>query len=157
MYGRFRSDNMSGTTLGKDLVSLKFKASGNDAAIENGNVVVVGKYIAGEVREATVPAASSDKNVIAVIGSEEIIKSKKNNTLGEFINEAGVISRGYRLRSGDLFSVTAEALAGTPAVGSLVELQADTKLKVVTTATAGSTTIGKIVLNEGIWYVIEVA
>lgn len=156
-YGIVRTDNMSGTTMGKDLVSVKYQVGNTDTAIENGAVVLIGDYIDGEVRKATAPAANSPLNSVALIASEEVDKAKTYNTLGEFKNEAGAIARGYRFRSGDTFAVTAAALDGTPAKDAVVELQAGTKMKVVTQATSGSTKIGTIVDVEGEWYVIEVA
>ena len=61
------------------------------------------------------------------------------------------------MTSGDIFSVSKEALDGEAAVGSVVEAQAGTKLKVVKTATSGSTTVGKVMAIEGNYFVIEVA
>lgn len=156
-YGVVRTDNMSGTTLGKDLVSVRYQASGADAAIENGAVVLVGDYIDGEVRKGTAPAANSPLASVVLIASEEIVKSKNMNTLGEFINEAGSNARGYRFRSGDIFSLKAAALDGTPAKDSIIELQAGTKLKAVATLTSGSTKVGTVTKVEGEWFVIEVA
>lgn len=152
-YGCVRTDNMSGTVHGKDLVSLKF-----DKEIENGNIVEVGALLEDEreVREAKVPTASTELRNLAVIASEEVVKDKAYNNLAEFINEAGDILRGYRLVSRDIFSVTAEALDGEAKVGSVVEAQANTKMKVVDAATSGSTQIGTIIAVEDDWYVIEV-
>lgn len=153
-YACVRTDNMSGTVLGKDLVSAKF-----DGAIENGNIVVIGDLLEGEreVREATQPTAAAELRDLAVVASEEVVKEKAHNTLAEFINEEGDILRCYRLVSRDIFSVTAEALDGDATVGAVVEAQASTKMKVAETATEGSTTIGKIIAIEGEWIVIEVA
>lgn len=156
-YGVVRTDNMSGTTLGKDLVSVKYEASGADAAIENGAVVLVGDYIDGEVRKATAPAKDSPIASVALIASEEIDKTKAHNTLDEFRNEAGAVARGYRFRTGDSFSLKASAIDGTAKKDSIIELQAGTKLKAVDTATSGATKIGTVVLVEGEWFVIEVA
>lgn len=158
-YARVRTDNMSGTDVSKDLVSLKYKASGAFAAIENGNVVVVGDLLDGEreVREASTPASNTALSAIALVASEEVVKEKKYHTLADFRNEAGSIIRGYRLNHGDIFSVTKEALTGTAAKNSVVELQAGTKLKVVATATTSTTTVGKVIALEGDWIVIEVA
>ena len=159
-YAAVRTDNMSGTTLGKNLVSLKYQVSTVDTAIENGNVVVVGDLIAGEreVRLAAKPAADTALKDIALIATPEINKKEGYTILSDFRNEAGTICRGYRLLSHDIFSVTAEALNGaTLSVGYAVELQADTKLNVVSSATSGSTQVGKIIAKEGNWYVIEVA
>lgn len=156
-----RTDNMSGTVLGKDLVSAKYKVSTTETAIENGNIVVIGGLLDGEreVRLASTPAVNSAFDTLALVASEEIVKDKQYNSLGDFENKAGDIIRCYRLRKGDIFSVTAEALSGTltNAVGKIVEAQADTKMKVVASLTEGSTQIGKIIAVEGNWYVIEVA
>lgn len=153
-YACVRTDNMSGTTLGKNLVSVKF-----DGEIENGNIVVIGSLVSGEreVRTATTPAANSALRDLALIAAPEVVKDKKYNSLAEFINQKGDIVRAYRLVSGDIFSVTAEALAGTAAVGSVIEAQASTKMKAVETLTQGSTKIGTVIAIEGEWIVIEVA
>lgn len=170
-YACFRSDNMSGTINGKDLVSVKYYTgvdADTPAEIENGNLVVVGGYLSGEreVRKATQPAANSALESLAVIGSEEVVKSKKYNGLNEFRNEAGDICRGYRLRTGDIFSVTGEALnidslANVVANTSLVEAYAGTKFNVVTSITPLSTKIGTIIdvetVGDKTWYTIEVA
>lgn len=153
-YACVRTDNMSGTTLGKNLVSVKF-----DGEIENGNIVVIGSLVSGEreVRTATTPAANSALRDLALIAAPEVVKDKKYNSLAEFINQKGDIVRAYRLVSGDIFSVTAEALTGTAAVGSVIEAQASTKMKAVETLTQGSTKIGTVIAIEGEWIVIEVA
>lgn len=156
-FGCVRTDNVSGTKLGKDLVSIRYQVSDVDKAIENGAVVVIGEYVSTEVRKGTDPVANSDINKIAIIASPEVVKKEKYNSLDEFINEAGVAARGYRPRSGDIFSFTAEALDGEAEVGSVVELQAGTKLKVVESATEGSTTVGTVIALEGKWIVVEIA
>lgn len=161
-YGRVRTDNMSGTTNGKELVSFKYQPSATDTAIENGNVVVIGNLITGEreVHTATTPAANTALGLIALVASEEIVKDEKRNTLGEFRNEAGSICRGYYLTSHDLFSVTADAVDieadYTVVKGGIVELQAGTKLSIVSSLTANSTKVGTIEDIEGDWYVIRV-
>ena len=61
---------------------------------------------------------------------------------------------------GQVFSATAEAFNTTPTIGDTVEAQAGTKMKVVASATQGSTVIGKIVDVEDVngitFYVIRV-
>ncbi len=160
-YACVRTDNMSGTINGQDLVSVKFYGGSNPAAIENGNVVLVGEFLEGEreVRKATAPAANSDIYKCALIASEEVVKSKSHNNLDEFINEAGDIARGYRFTKNGLFAVTKEAFASGAvlAVGSIVELTATTKFNAVASATASTSQVGTIVLIEGEWYVIEIA
>lgn len=151
-YGVIRVENASGITLGKDLFSLKC-----ESAIENGHVVVVGDYVSGEVRAFSTPTADTAMGKVAIIASEEIVKTKGNNTLAEFRNEAGSIARGYRLVSGDIYGLTAECFEGTPAKGNVVELMAGTKLKTAVSATEGSTVVGKIVDVEGKYFVVEIA
>lgn len=161
MSAKFRSDNMSGTTLGKDLVAVKYQPAGKDTAIENGNIVVVGAMIAGgsDVRTATTPTAASALNTLAVIGAPAVDKTKGYNAESDYAVPAGTAARAYRLRTGDMFSVTADALSATAeiAVGNIVEAQAGTKMKVVASATSGSTKIGTVYAIEGEWVVIEVA
>lgn len=159
MYAYVRTDNMSGTTVAKDLASAKFYNGSAEADIENGNVVTLGAYLDGEreLRRATAPAANTKLRDLYLVATPEVVKDKTYYGLGEFINKKGEAIRCYRLTSGDIFSVSKEALAGTPAVGSLVEAQASTKLKVVAAATSGSTTVGKIMAIEGDYIVIEVA
>ena len=159
-YACFRSDNMSGTTLGKNLVAIKYRPDGDDVAIENGNIVAVGGFIAGEqdVRVGTTPAEDTPLKDLAVMGAPEVDKTKDYNTVDEFVNKAGVAARAYRLVSHDQYSVTAEALNADDeiAVGDVVEAQASTKASVVKAAT-GATVIGHVIAIEGEWIVIEVA
>lgn len=161
MSAKFRSDNMSGTTLGKDIVAIKYRPSNTDTAIENGNIVVIGGLITGEtdVRKADTPTATSAFNMLAVVGGVPVDKTKAYNAEDDFINPAGVATRAYRLRSGDMYAVTADALSAAEAiaVGNVVEVQAGTKAKVVATLTTNSTKIGTVYAIEGEWIVIEVA
>lgn len=159
-YAIVRTDLMSGTKQPADLVSVKYQVSSVDTAIENGNVALVGALATGEreVYLASAPAADSALNDIVLIATPELNYDERLKNLNQFRNEAGEIARGYRLRSGNIFSVTAEGLtATTPAVGNIVELQAGTKLKVVATLTSGSTKVGTIIAIEGDYIVIRVA
>jgi len=145
---------MSGTILGKNLVSLRYGAD-----IEDGCVLEIGDYEAGarEVRTAAQPGAATPLNKLALIASEEVDKTKKYNGLSDFINEKGSTMRGYRFVSGDIFSVTKEAFAvggNTSAVGQIAFISNAVKMSLGASATG--TTIGKVVLIEGDWVVIEV-
>lgn len=172
MHACVRTDNMSGTIVGKDLASAKFYASEQEAAIENGNIVTLGGYLDGEreVRKATAPAALTALRDLYLVASPEVIKDKDYFALGDFINEAGSIIRCYRLTSGDIFSVTKEALDGEAKLNYVVEAQASTKMAVKESAsvsegepdgegepTSTATLIGKVVALEDEWIVIEVA
>lgn len=150
-YGVVRTDNMYGTDVRAGLVSVKYMGADGKTAteIENGNVVKIGALMDGE-REIFVGgniAATDAVADIVLIASPEVMYDERKRNLDEFINEAGKACRGYRLHTGDIFSVTKEALAGAtaPAVGNVVELAAGTKLNVAATATSGSTVVGKII------------
>lgn len=164
-YAQVRTDLMHGTINPADLVSIKYQVSDVDTAIENGNVVVIGGLLTGEreVRKGTKPALTSKVNELALIATPELIYDETpRKTYADFRNEAGEVARGFRLHSGDVFSVTIEAFAGrttlaSVVVGDIVEVAADTKLKLVATATSGSTTIGKVIAKEGNYIVVEIA
>lgn len=167
-HGVFRSDLMSGTDVGADLVSVKYMGTGTkETAIDNGCVVKLDGLMTGEreVWKGVTPAANTPLTDIAIIGSEEVMYDERKKNLDEFENEAGVISRGYIPRSRNIFAVTADALnigdGVTPAVGYAVELMAGVKLNVVATATSSSTQVGKIIAIETAgrytYYVIKIA
>lgn len=147
----YNSDNVSATTDGSLIVSMKYMGSGSAAtAIDNGNIVLVGELMAGEkqIHKATTPAANSPRAQLAIVTTVEEDKKavlKSDTNLEKYTNEAGKTLRGFRFHTGDTFSVSAEALDGTPKKGDAVEVQAGTKMKVVKTTTAASTQIGKIV------------
>ena len=162
-YAIFRSDRMEGTVNPNAIISGKYLPSGSAEAIQNGNVVQVGALVSGEreVFTLTAPAANTAIGKIAIVATPELLADERKKNLNEFRNEAGEIVRAYMLRSGDIFSVTADALtpiAGTdPAADQIVELQADTKLKLVATPTSQSTQVGTVLGVEGDYIVIQVA
>lgn len=165
-YGVVRTDNMQGTDVREGLVSIEYLASGTTpTAIENGNVLKVGGLMTGEreIRVGTAVAANTPLKEVVLVASPEVNYDPLHPGLDEFINAAGMPARGYRLHSGDIFSVTKDALAGaeTPAVGNVVELAAGTKLSVAASATANSTVVGSIIAIETVgkytYYVIQVA
>lgn len=115
--------------------------------LQNGSVVVVGDLVVGEreVFATSKPAVDTAISKIAILTSPEVDADERKKNLSDFINPVGVPATGDYLTAKDIFSVTAEGLDGTPVVGDVVELQASYKLKVVTTATVGSTVVGKII------------
>ncbi len=165
-YAVVRTDNMAGTDVRGQLVSVKYMgADGSTAtAIENGNVLKLGALVEGE-REiyvgGNVAANTAIEDVVLVASVETMYDERKRN-LDEFVNEADAICRGYHIHSGDTFSVTAEAFSGngTPAVGNIVELAAGTKLAFAASATSDSTQVGRIiavdVAGRYTYYVIKV-
>lgn len=165
-YAIVRTDLMSGTRNPADIVNVKYSPSGTDAAIENGHVVLLGALDTSErdVFVGATPARDSALSKCVLIATPEVMADERMKNLNEFINPAGAISRGYYMRSGNVFSVTADALTnstgGTIAVGDFVELQAATEFKVVKSTegvTSGSTEVGKIIAIEGDYYVIRVS
>lgn len=151
-YPVVRTDKMSGTDNRIDMYSLKYFASDEAAAINNGAVVKRGAlvstvspaYTAREVYEATAVAVDTPLSEVILVATPEVPYDERLRDLDDFTNEAGAIARGYGLHVGSIFSLTANAFSGTPAKGSIVELAAGTKLKVVSSATSGSTKVGVI-------------
>lgn len=168
-YAVVRTDKLTGTDDRARLVSVRYQpvdsTSNKNVAteIENGNFVLLAGLEDGarEIYVGVEPTASSALTEVVLIASPEVMYDERKKSLDEFINVAGKAARGYRLHSNDIFSVTADALDGTPDKGKIVELQGDTKAKVVTSATNGSTVIGKIinvnVVGRYTYYAIEVA
>ncbi len=165
-YAIVRTDAMAATDVRGQLVSVKYMGANGSTptAIENGNILKLGALVSGE-REVYIggAVAANDKiENIVLIASPEVIYDERKHDLGDFINEAGTVCRGYHIHSGDTFSVTKEALSGTgtPAVGNIVELAAGTKLAFVSTATASTTTIGRIIavdiVGSHTYYAIKV-
>lgn len=166
-HGVVRTDLLAGTDVRSDLVSVRYQPSNVMTAIDNGNVVLLGALETGSrtVYKGATPAANSDLGEIVLVASPEVMYDERLKNLDEYTNVAGKISRGYRLHSGNIFSVTKDALDGeaSPAVGDVVELKAGTKLNVVaaaTGATSGSTVVGKVedinVVGRYTYYAIRV-
>ena len=174
-YSVVRTDNMMGTTVGTYLDSVRFfevqtvdnKSVDVPKEIENGNVVAVGDLLEGEreLHRAIAPTAATELKKIGLVATPEVLYDERKRGLDQFINEAGKNVRIYYLHSGDEFGVTKEGLTiadgYTVKVGDAVELMAGTKLKVVATATSGSTQVGKIIAIETAgrytYYVVRVA
>lgn len=161
-YPVIRLDNMAGTTDGRKLKSVVFNDGTDDAAIGNGLLVAIGALLSDEreLHEAVAPAANTPIGKLAIIATPELMYDAKKKNLVDFVNEAGVPARAYVLTADDEFGVTADALSAVPTVGSIIEAQADTKMNVVATLTAGSTQIGTVIaieiVNSLTFYVIHV-
>lgn len=145
-----RTDLMSGTDQRADMVSLKYMVGTTPTEIDNGSIVVLGNLAAGEsgVFEAKDMAVDSAIENMVLVATPEVMYDERLDDLADFYNEAGSVSRGYRLRSGSIFSVTKEALAGlaTPVVGNFVDRQVGNKGRVINTQSAA--TFGKIIAVE---------
>lgn len=142
-----RTDLMGGTDVRAGLVSIKYMGSGSEATdVDNGNVLKVDSLIDGEreIYKGVTPAAEDKVEDIVLIATPEVLYDATKRSLEHFYNEAGKICRGYRLHTNDIFSVTKEALEGSPSVGNPVTLKAGTKLE----ASGSGTEIGKIIAKE---------
>lgn len=114
-YCVIRTDLMSGTKQPADLVSFRFyDAEGNAADVENGVIVKLEGYEDGEreVMKAVSATAGADLNDCAVVAGVEVMYDERKKNLDEYVNEAGKITRGYILRSRNMFSVTKEGFVG---------------------------------------------
>lgn len=140
-YCVVRTDLMSGVKQPADMVSLRFyDANGDVAEVENGVIAKITELESHTVGTATtyereiwkgVAASSSDDLADCVlIATPEVMYDERKRSLDEFINEAGVAARGYRLRDRNMFSLTAEGFVGgtAPALGGAVGIGADGKL-----------------------------
>ena len=160
-YAVVRTDNMYGTDVRAGLVSIEYMGEdgATPTAIENGNVLKVGDLLDGE-REifigSAVAADDAIEDVVLIATPEVVYNEYLHHNLDDFINEAGMPARGYHLHHGDIFSVTAEALDGTPAVGSTVNFAAGTKLAVDGAGTAVGKIIEEDTTTRYTYYVVKV-
>lgn len=141
------------------LKSVKYQVSATDTAIQNGQVVAIGALGTNEreVHLAATPAATT--TYYGITCTPEVMYDEKKQ-MDEFENAAGAVTRVFIPQKGDVFAITAEGFDATPTVGKLVELDAATTLKVVATATASSTQVGKVIEVETVggktFYAVEV-
>ena len=155
-----QTDLMLGTYGSVGLVSLQYHDNDGPAAIDNGHVVLLDSLIEGEreIWKAVTPAKDSPLSRIAIVATPEVMYDERLRNLSDFYNEAGNVALGYRLDyCGQVLRVSSDALSGTAKVGDIVELQPDSKLKVVTTATEGSTVVGRVVGLETVGTIEYVA
>lgn len=101
----------------------------------------------GEVFIAKKPTAKTARNKVAFVSTPEVLYDERQ-TVFDFYNEAGVVARAYLTDGADreIISMTIEGFEdkADPKPDNIVELGASFKPQLVKTATAGSTTIGKI-------------
>lgn len=155
-----RTDNMAGTDVRGQLVSIKYMGADGTTPteIDNGNVLKVGELIEGEreVFAGADVAADSKLDEVVLVASVEVMYDERKKNLDDYFNEANKICRGYHLHHGDIFSITAEALTGTPAVGSTVAFDAGTKLAVGGSGTAIGKIIAKDVVGRHTYFAIRI-
>lgn len=148
-YAVVRLDRMSGTYDGSKLLSAKYYENDKAADIQNGSVVhITDELLDREVFKVIAPTADDTKATIGLVASVELIKDSCCivTAIDEFVNKAdGESQRVYRLETGDIFSVTAEAINGSPTKGGYVKLGTTVKWEA---ATAADGAIGSIIDTE---------
>ena len=130
-YCVIRTDLMAGTKNPDQLVSVRYYADEAVAEVENGVIVELKGYEAGEREVMKAVAATAESNLAdcAVIAAPEVMYDERKKNLDEFINEAGKAVRGYRLPDRNMFALTAEGFAGAaPALNGKVGIGANGKL-----------------------------
>jgi len=151
-----QTDLLAGTDVGAYLGMGRYL--GSDGAtpteIDNGHVVKVGNLIDGErdLRVYTTPAANTPIDRIGIIATPERFYDGLTHGAKDYENAEGLNLRTYLLTgmtTSSAFTVTVDGFeigAGlTPEKGWIAELMAGTKLKLVATATAGATVVGKVI------------
>ena len=130
--------------------SAKFYSSDAPAEIENGMVVKIAGTIPGEreVLKVVAPEGSEDVADLWIVTTPEVIADERKKNLSDFVNEAGQIITIDKLMPNDIFSLTAEGLAGTASAGHNVGLASAGGVKlVVDAATSGMGTVIGTVLD----------
>lgn len=160
-YTVWRSDLMSGTDVAADLVSVRVYDTDEETpiAVENGTIVELKGYEEGqrEVFKGVLATADSDLNNCVVIGSEEVMYDERKKNLDEFVNEAGVICRGYVLRSRNMFSVTKEGfVSGTVPSGTDTAIGVGTGGKLDTAGTGFGACVAIEAAGRYTYYVIMI-
>ncbi|WP_143322778.1 hypothetical protein [Clostridium sp. HBUAS56010] len=149
-----RLDNVSATKDGSLIKSVKLSSE-----LQNGSVVAIGGLIPGEreIHSTSTPTATT--SYYGILCTPELMYDEKKQ-MDEFVNGVEKPARAIIPTKGDIFSATVEAFDEIPAVGDFVELEASNTMKVVATATEGSTQVGKIIEIEIVgsktFYVVEV-
>ena len=118
--------------------------------LDNGTIVGVGTHVEGQVFNSKTYAAGD----IACLVLTAPVAYNGNTYKSEekfFYNAAGELARAYELHVGDIYTISAKGLTGTPEVGSYI----DATNKVA--ASAGSTGfVGQIIEDTGAAYRILV-
>ena len=128
--------------------SAKFYNNSSPAEIENGMVVKIAGTIPGEreVLKVVAPEGSEDVADLWIVTTPEVVADERKKNLSDFVNEAGQIITIDKLMPNDIFSLTAEGLAGTAVAGHKVGLASagGVKLAVAASESGMGTVIGTV-------------
>lgn len=135
-YTVVRLDNMSGQDVHADMRSLRMYdgtgSSANMIDVENGVIAELHGLEDNqrEIFKATKATSSSDMVDCVLVATPEVLYDERQKNLDDFINKAGKAARGYVLRRGNIFSLTAAGfVSGTaPTKGAAVGIGTGGKL-----------------------------
>ena len=150
VYAVITREAMASEYDGTKRKSAKFYSSDAPAEIENGMVVKIAGTIPGEreVLKVVAPEGSEDVADLWIVTTPEVVADERKKNLSDFVNEAGQIITIDKLMPNDIFSLTAEGLAGTAVAGHKVGLASAGGVKlVVDAATSGMGTVIGTVLD----------
>ena len=150
IYAVITREAMASEYDGTKRKSAKFYSSDAPAEIENGMVVKIAGTIPGEreVLKVVAPEGSEDVADLWIVTTPEVVADERKKNLSDFVNEAGQIITIDKLMPNDIFSLTAEGLAGTAVAGHNVGLASAGGVKlVVDAATSGMGTVIGTVLD----------
>lgn len=151
VYAVITREAMASEYDGTKRKSAKFyNGSDAPAEIENGMVVKIAGTIPGEreVLKVVAPEGSEDVADLWIVTTPEVVADERKKNLSDFVNEAGQIITIDKLMPNDIFSLTAEGLAGTAVAGHNVGLASAGGVKlVVDAATSGMGTVIGTVLD----------
>lgn len=121
------------------------------AELQNGMVVNLGALATGEreVFDVSVPATATlaTAEVLLIAAPEVMYEGYKG--LKDFTITAGTATKAYRLETGDIFTVTDDAITGTTVVGQYV-IPANASLKLAAAADlTGGTKFAAKVIEKG--------
>lgn len=133
VHGVVRTDNLSGIYDGAKLAAVKYFDGANYAEIDNGMLVSLGEYLGGDIYKGVKPTAGQGLGKLGLVAGVELFKEGER-PLDEWVNPANEGVRVYILDKGDVFSVTAPCLSGTPdaETNKYVKAAADVKFEIAT-------------------------
>ena len=149
IYAVITREAMASEYDGTKRKSAKFyNGSDAPAEIENGMVVKIAGTIPGEreVLKVVAPEGSEDVADLWIVTTPEVVADERKKNLSDFVNEAGQIITIDKLMPNDIFSLTAEGLAGTAVAGHKVGLASagGVKLAVAASESGMGTVIGTV-------------
>lgn len=104
----------------------------------NGMFVKLGD-LAGMGREVKLAELGAEEDGEALLVSSPEVLYHSGDELDDFVNEAGKVARAFRLAEGDVISLTADLITGTPTgkIGQVFVVGKDGKLVADAEATTG--------------------